>query len=74
MHDTVYHIYARDKVLYHNVKESEFEEKWEMLTAMVGLLKTDYTESDLSYIRLAPNEGHGGGKILWEDPAGEDSY
>ena len=48
MNDTTYHIYAKDKVLYHNLKEEDFEEKWEMLNVMVGLLKTEYTEADLS--------------------------
>ena len=42
---------------------------------MVGLLKTDYTEADLSYIKLAPKVGYGGpGKVLWTEPSGDDSY
>ena len=75
MNDTTYHIYAKDKVLYHNLKESDFEEKWEMLNVMVGLLKTDYTEADLSFIKLAPKVGYGGpGNVLWTEPSGDDSY
>ena len=75
MNDTTYHIYAKDKVLYCNLPEEDFEEKWEMLNAMVGLLKTDYSAKDLSYIKLAPKVGYGGpGKILWHEPAGDDSY
>jgi len=75
MNDTTYHIYAKDKVLYHNLKEEDFEEKWEMLNVMVGLLKTDYTEKDLSFIKLAPKVGYGGpGKVLWTEPSGSDSY
>ena len=75
MNDTTYHIYAKDKVLYCNLPESDFEEKWELLNVMVGLLKTDYSKEDLSYIKLAPKVGYGGpGKILWQEPAGDDSY
>ena len=40
--DTSYHIYAKDKVLYCNLNEEDFEEKWQLLNVMVGLLKTDY--------------------------------
>ena len=35
---------------------------------MVGLLKTNYTESDLSYIRLGPKCGIGGpGRVIREN-------
>ena len=75
MNDTTYHIYAKDRVLYHNLNEEDFEEKWELLNVMVGLLKTDYSEEDLSYIKLAPKVGYGGpGKVLWTEPSGSDSY
>ena len=61
---TTYHIYAKDKVLYCNLPQEDFEEKWELLQVMVGLLKTDYTTRDLSYIKLAPKVGVGGpGKV-----------
>ena len=73
--DTVYHIYAKNKCLYHNLKEDDFEETWQLLTTMVGLLKTEYTESDLSYIKLAPKVGMGGpGKVIYTEPPGGDSY
>ena len=73
--ETTYHIYAKDRCLYYNLKKKEFEEKWDLLNKMVGLLKTDYTERDLSYIKLGAKCGVGGpGRVLptpmWE----EDSY
>jgi len=75
MNDTTYHIYAKDKVLYHNLVVEDFEEKWEMLNVMVGLLKTEYSAEDLSFVKLAPKVGYGGpGKVLWAEPSGEDSY
>ena len=75
MNTTTYHIYAKDKVLYHNLVVEDFEEKWEMLNVMVGLLKTEYSAEDLSFIKLAPKVGYGGpGRVLWTEPSGDDSY
>ena len=82
MDSTTYHIYAKDKVLYCNLPQEEFEEKWELLHVMVDLLESKYSVDDLSYIRLGPKCGVGGpGRIVsvendmynkceWE----EDSY
>ena len=69
-------IYAKDTVLYCNINEKDFKEKWELLQVMVGLLKTEYTTRDLSYIKLAPKIGIGGpGKIILKQPMWEeDSY
>jgi hypothetical protein len=73
--DTSYHIYAKDKVLYCNLNEEDFEEKWQLLNVMVGLLKTDYTEQDLSYIKLGPKCGVGGpGRVIYKQEWEEDSY
>ena len=47
--EKVFHIYAKDRCLYHNLGLEDFEEKWEMLNVMVGLLKTDYQVEDLDY-------------------------
>ncbi len=82
MDSTTYHIYAKDKVLYCNLPQEEFEEKWELLHVMVDLLESKYSADDLSYIRLGPKCGVGGpGRVVsvendmynkceWE----EDSY
>ena len=69
-----YHIYAKDRCLYHNLKQDEFEETWELLNVMVGLLKTDYDADDLSYERAAPTVGVGGPVRVYAEPQGEDSY
>ena len=68
MHST-YHIYAKETVLYCNISEKDFKEKWELLQVMVGLLKTEYSTRDLSYIRLS-GDSSVIQKELWE----EDSY
>ena len=70
-----YHIYARDKVLYCNLNREDFEEKWQLLNVMVGLLSTEYTEDDLSYIKLGPKCGVGGpGRVIPQPMWEEDSY
>ena len=70
-----YHIYARDKVLYCNLNREDFEEKWQLLNVMVELLSTEYTEEDLSYIKLGPKCGIGGpGRVIPQPMWEEDSY
>ena len=56
LNEPVYHIYAKDRCLYNCLRQDEFEEKWEMLNIMVGLMKTDYNERDLSYEKLAADK------------------
>ena len=45
----VYHIYAKNKCLYHSITEEDFRVKWEEIKMMVGLMKTEYSVEDLSY-------------------------
>ena len=51
-----FHIYARDKCLFHNLQKEDFENKWDTLTRMVGLMKTDYSVDDLSYEEVEFNK------------------
>ena len=44
-----FHIYAKDKCIFHNIKEEEFRVTWNTLKGIVGLMQTDYTLEDLSY-------------------------
>ena len=75
MENTTYHIYAKDRVLYCNLSEEDFEEKWELLQVMVDILGTEYTTKDLSYIKLGPKCGVGGpGRVLHKHQWEEDSY
>ena len=75
MEDTSYHIYAKDRVLYCNLSREDFEEKWQLLNVMVELLSTEYTEDDLSYIKLGPKCGVGGpGRVIPQPMWEEDSY
>lgn len=69
----VYHIYAKKECLYANLSEEVFEETWSSLQGMVGLMKTDYELTDLSYeecVRHQPCSG----VITAQEPAGDASY
>ena len=54
--EKIYHIYARDRCLFHSIKEEEFNTTWSTVKNMVGLMKTDYTVEDLSYEELTLNK------------------
>ena len=54
--EKVYHIYAKDKCLFHSIKEEEFQTTWRTLNNMVGLMKTDYSVEDLTYEELVVNK------------------
>ena len=57
--EKVFHIYAKNRCLYHNLGLEDFQEKWEMLNVMVGLLKTDYQEEDLDYTTVEETPTNG---------------
>ena len=54
--EKVYHIYAKDRCLFHSIKEEEFQTTWNTLNNMVGLMRTDYTTDDLSYEELSTSK------------------
>ena len=72
--DTTYHIYAKDRCLYYNLKKKEFEEKWDLLNKMVGLMKTDYVQEDLSFELVTGYSGKYIKNNSSSQPAGGDSY
>ncbi len=57
--EKVFHIYAKNRCLYHNLGLEDFQEKWEMLNVMVGLLKTDYQVEDLDYTAVEETPTNG---------------
>ena len=65
--EKVYHIYAKDRCLFHSLKENEFKHTWEQLNNMVGLMKTDYMIEDLSYEEVFP-------LMETNSPSGAPSY
>jgi hypothetical protein len=54
--EKIYHIYAKDKCLYHSLKEEEFQTTWKSLNNIVGIIRTEYNEDDLSYEELETNK------------------
>jgi hypothetical protein len=64
MTERVYHIYAKDKCLFHSLKEEEFKNTWNTLQNLVDLLDTKYAGDDLTYEELVVNK-----KVV-----GESSY
>ena len=47
--EMIYSIYIKDECVYANLPEEMFQTTWSQLNGMVGLMKTEYTESDLTY-------------------------
>ena len=70
--ETIYHIYAKNVCLYNCLRQEEFEIKWAELKAMVGLMKTDYREEDLTFVKC-PAEYSGGAGNSFDDNL-EPSY
>ena len=54
--EKVYHIYAKDKCLFHSLKEEDFSITWNTIRRLVGLMHTDYNIEDLSYEELQVNK------------------
>jgi hypothetical protein len=54
--EKVYHIYAKERCLFHSLKEEEFTITWNTLKNLVGVMKTDYEVDDLSFVELVVNK------------------
>ena len=55
--EKIYHVYLRDKCIYSSLTEEKFKETWSNLVNMVGLMKTEYNENELSYEECVVNRG-----------------
>jgi hypothetical protein len=71
--EKIYHIYAKERCLFHSLKEEEFHTTWKTLNNIVGLMKTDYSVEDLSFVEIPVNIG-GVHTNLSIDPPGSPSY
>lgn len=54
--EKIYHIYAKNKCIYHNLSESKFSEVWEMIHRMIELLDMNIKKEDLQYEELILNK------------------
>ena len=70
--EKVYHINAKEECIYNNLSTDEFNNTWETLKGMVGLMKTDYELEDLSYEEC--NRPLGVSSDNTTEPLGDDSY
>ncbi len=54
--EKLYHIYAKNKCLFHSLKEEEFEVTWSTLQKLIDILDTRYAGDDLTYEELIVNK------------------
>jgi len=45
-----FHIYLKGDCILEGLSEEKFKENWTLLNNLVGLMKTDYTAEDLSWV------------------------
>jgi hypothetical protein len=55
-YEKIYHIYAKDRCVYHSLSEEKFSEIWEMLHRMIDLLDADISKEDLQYEMMYVNK------------------
>jgi len=54
--EKIYHIYAKDKCIFHSLKEEQFQITWNTLNNLISILNTHYAGDDLSYEELIMNK------------------
>lgn len=52
----IYHIYLKDKCVYHSLPEEEFKKNWDTLNYLTEFLGGNYEVTDLSYEELVVNK------------------
>ena len=55
-YEKIYHIYAKNRCVYHNLSEEKFSEIWEMLHRMIDVLDVDISKEDLQYEMMYVNK------------------
>jgi hypothetical protein len=53
--EKLYHIYAKERCIYHSLPEKKFSETWDMLHRMVDLLGANISKEDLQYEEVTVN-------------------
>jgi hypothetical protein len=54
--EKIYHIYAKNRCVYHSLSEEKFSETWEMLHRMIDILDVDISKGDLQYEMMYVNK------------------
>ncbi len=55
-YEKIYHIYAKNRCVYHSLSEEKFSETWEMLHRMIDILDADISKEDLQYEMMYVNK------------------
>ena len=55
-YEKIYHIYAKNRCVYHSLSEEKFSETWEMLHRMIDVLDVDISKEDLQYEMMYVNK------------------
>jgi hypothetical protein len=55
-YEKIYHIYAKNRCVYHSLSEEKFSEVWEMLHRMIDILDVDISKEDLQYEMMYVNK------------------
>jgi hypothetical protein len=55
-YEKIYHIYAKNRCVYHSLSEEKFSETWEMLHRMIDILDVDISKEDLQYEMMYVNK------------------
>lgn len=48
----VFHIYLKDRCVLHSLSEDQFQSNWKLLHNLVGVMKTQYSTDDLTFIEV----------------------
>lgn len=54
--EKMYHIYAKDKCIFHSLNEDEFTNTWKSLNNLIDVMDTHYAGDDLTYEELIVNK------------------
>jgi hypothetical protein len=65
--DKVYHIYAKDRCIIHNVSEEDFDTVWRTLNTLVEFLNTEYKSEDLSYLECLSSRDNTINASYWQE-------
>ena len=47
-----YHIYLKGECILNDLDEEKFNESWEILNNLIGILHSNYSKEDLSYSQV----------------------
>ena len=53
--EKIYHIYAKDRCLYHSLSQEKFNETWEMIHRLIEFLDAPVKKEELTYEEVTVN-------------------